>query len=150
MTTLAESKVGQKALRNIGVVQTRAAFTELAFANPTSLVKTLRPQPSVLNIPFVITDDGNAARSYDWEILLTSPQTRTIATGTVELAARQQAYLDPLIRLGCSGRTRVSVRLSSGEQIDFWATCVAPPTPAPRGHGAGRPRTVGGSGRTGA
>jgi hypothetical protein len=140
LITLAQDHVGQTALRKIGVVGSPAHYSELAFVDPAHLPDTLRPTPSPMHIAFTVTNHVSASQTYGWEIDATGASSRVLASGTLEVAHGRQAYLDPEIILGCSRRTRVTVRLTSGDSIDFWAKCLRQPKRGRRGRARGRAR----------
>jgi hypothetical protein len=139
-TSLAQSGVGQRELRRIGLLSTAAGYTEVAFANPAKLPTTLQSSPRALHVAFTVTNRQRAAVSNGWQVVQTQPDRRILASGQVYVDQGQQAYVDPAIAVGCSQRTQITVALGSGQQIGFWVDCVRTATPTPRRESAGRPR----------
>jgi hypothetical protein len=124
VTTLAQSSVGQRALRHIGVGSMPSRYTELAFIDPAKLPNTVHRIPSRLQTAFTITNHERAATTYHWRIVATDVQSRVLDAGQVLVEQGHRAYVDPLITTGCSSRTRFTIQLSSGEHIGFWANCI--------------------------
>jgi hypothetical protein len=122
-TTLAQSKTGQRALAHVGVGSAPTRYTELAFASPATIPSTLHRIPRSLHAAFTITNRERGVATYHWEITATDVRTRVLHTGDVYVGQGDRVYLNPMIKLGCSRRTRITVRLSSGQHIDFWADC---------------------------
>jgi hypothetical protein len=126
VTTLAQSGIGQRALRHVGVGSTPTRYTELAFVDPANLPNIMRRAPGRLPTAFTITNHEHAATTYRWQIVATDLQSRVLDSGEVLVDQGHRAYVDPLITTGCSSRTRFTVQLSSGEHIGFWANCIRP------------------------
>jgi hypothetical protein len=124
VTTLAQSSVGQRALRHLGVGSSPSRYTELAFVDPAKLPNTVHRVPSRLQTAFTITNHERVPTTYRWQILATDRQSRLLDSGQVLVEQGHLAYVDPLIMTGCSSRTRFTVQLSSGEHIGFWADCL--------------------------
>jgi hypothetical protein len=125
LTTFAESHAGQVALTRLGVVGPSDRYTELAFVAAQHLPPHLPRTPTAIHLPFTITNHEHQSESYSWKIVATGTATQQLASGEVLVREGQQAYLDPRITLTCSSsRTRVNIRLSSGEYIDFLAQCA--------------------------
>ncbi len=126
ITTLAQSGIGQRALRHIGVGSTPTRYTELAFVDPTELPTTVHRVPSRLPTAFTITNHEHATTTYHWQIVATDLRARVLDAGQVLVEQGHRAYVDPLITTGCSSRTRFTVQLTSGEHIGFWVNCIRP------------------------
>jgi hypothetical protein len=126
IATLAQSSIGQRTLRRIGVRGTPTRYTELAFLDPATLPNTVHRVPSRLQTGFTITNHEDAATTYRWQIVATDLRPRVLDSGRVLVDQGHRAYVDPLITTGCSSRTRFTVQLSSGEHIGFWANCIRP------------------------
>jgi hypothetical protein len=124
LTTFAQSKPGHRALRSVGVVGEPARYTELAFVAPAQLPTRLRRATQTLHVPFTIANHEHAAVSYKWTVSVSGSRTEVASSGVVPVSAGRQATVDPFVRVRCDQRTRVTVRLSSGEHIDFWVTCT--------------------------
>jgi hypothetical protein len=124
LTTLAQSQAGQRALKQLGIVDGPAAFTELGFDNPLELPTTVHRAPSPVLIPFTVTDHSSRSARYGWKVVIAGTPERVLRSGSVLLGARQAVTIVPRIELGCATRTRVNVALSSGEHIGFWAACA--------------------------
>ncbi len=133
LTTFAQSRAGQSELKRLGIVGPRAAFTELAFVDPLKLPSTLHPAPHLVLIPFTITNHATRPASYSWQIAIAGTRQRVLRSGSAFLEGGEAVTIATRVELGCTTRTRVNVRLSSGESIGFWATCVGRP-PAPTAH----------------
>jgi hypothetical protein len=123
-TTFAQSRTGQRALADVGVGSVPNRYTELAFASPARLPSRVHRTSRRLHTPFTITNRERAARTYHWEIVATDVHTQMLNAGAAYVAQGQRVYLDPVTRVGCSRRTRITVGLSSGQHIDYWADCV--------------------------
>jgi hypothetical protein len=123
-TTFAQSGTGQRALADLGVGSAPNRYTELAFASPARLPNSVHRTPRRMHTAFTITNRERAARTYHWEIAATDVHTRVLSAGAAYLAQGHRVYLDPVTRVGCSGRTRITVRLSSGQHIGYWAGCI--------------------------
>jgi hypothetical protein len=124
LTTLAQSRIGQRELRRVGLVAPPPPFTALAFVDPQRLPSTIHQRPRALTIPFTITNSGSRAASYGWEIVAAGTAQQTLGSGSVQVPKGKTATVDPHVQVGCAGRTRVNVILSTGESIGFWADCV--------------------------
>lgn len=120
----AQTSAGQRTLRRIGVAVPPARYTELAFADPARLPRTISRAPSRLPAAFTIANHEGAAVTYRWQVLQTQPATRVLSAGEAYVPLGQRRYVDPKIVLGCSGRTRITVRLASGPRIAYYADCV--------------------------
>jgi hypothetical protein len=124
ITTLAQSSVGQRALRHVGVGSMPSRYTELAFFDPAKLPNTVHRVTSRLQTAFTITNHEPAATTYHWQVVAMEPQFQVLDAGQVLVARGHRAYVDPVITTGCSSRTRFTIQLSSGEHIGFWANCI--------------------------
>jgi hypothetical protein len=123
LTMFAQSKTGQRELRRIGVTAPPPPLTALALVDPAGLPTALHERPAAIAIPFTITNQSTSARSYRWEIVAAGTRRRMLSSGSVRVARAQTATVSPRLKLGCAGRTRVNVLLSSGDSVGFWASC---------------------------
>lgn len=138
-TALAQSSVGQSALRNVGVVARAARYSELAFVDPLDLPTAVYRTPSQLTLPFTITNREGARHTYIWQLLVSDGASRVSRTGSVQLAPGQQAELDPSLTFRCVSRTRLVVGISTGQEIGSWTTCLQGPPPLATKSASGTP-----------
>jgi hypothetical protein len=127
LTIFAQTQPGQSALTRLGVIGPSQRYTELAFVGAQHLPTTLLRTSTRLHLPFIITDREGRAERYGWAVLngISATATRKLATGETSLRPDQKAYVDPALTIGCTGsQTRVAIRLTSGQVIDFIAQCV--------------------------
>ena len=126
LTTFAQSRPGQSALRHLGVVGPAQRYTELAFVGAQHLPTTLPRAATALHLPFTITNREGRTQQYGWSILkrLSATMTQKLTAGEASLRDGQEAYVDPAVTISCTSyQTRVAVRLTSGQVIDFVARC---------------------------
>jgi hypothetical protein len=129
LAAIAQSKVGQSALKNVGVAAPPVRYTELAFVDPLHLPVAVRNTPSPLDLPFTITNRQHETRTYGWRVLVMGGLPQVAARGSVRLAPGAQGYLNPRLTLSCTQRARVTVEITTGQEIGFWARCaVVPPS----------------------
>lgn len=138
LAIVAQSGFGQRELRRLGVVGPRDQFTELAFVAPARLPNTLSARGATLHVPFTVTSHERGVTTYTWQIAGAPARGARGNAGLISLRPGQQTYLDPVITLGCSARTQISVTLGSGQRISFWAACI----PAARSVAGGRVHTA--------
>jgi hypothetical protein len=125
LATFAQSKAGQRQLREIGVAARPSGYTELAFVDPLRLPHTLRTAPTKLHVAFTITSREPATRTFVWQLTVRgATPSGVIRTGSVQLQPGARSYIDSTVSLRCSGRTRLTVTLATGEHIGLWASCV--------------------------
>lgn len=74
-------------------------------------------------VQFTIANHNAAEKAYHWQIGVAQPDPHVLKTGDVRLANGAQAYVERVIAVRCSRRTQIAVRLSTGQQIDFWIEC---------------------------
>jgi hypothetical protein len=82
-----------------------------------------------LLVDFTLTNHEGAAVAYHWRIAVSQPHPHVAKAGDVVVAPGSQASLAPVVNVTCSRRTLVTVSLSSGEHVDYWADCLAAQTP---------------------
>jgi hypothetical protein len=114
-------------LRDAGLYETPATYTELAFSQSAALPSTLAEPSGNVKVSFGIHNVSDAAHSYQWSIAVVhSGKSQVKATGTVPLPAQGRISLARSVAAACaSGRTQVVVRLAApAESINFWVTCV--------------------------
>jgi hypothetical protein len=127
LAAAAQSEVGQRALRTLGVAGSGARYTELAFIDPRRLPTSVSRTPTTLHLPFTITNREGTTRTYTWTMTASGPPAQLLRGGTLTVGNGEQADLDPSVRLACTRRTRITVSISTGQAIGLWATCVVQP-----------------------
>jgi hypothetical protein len=126
LTTFAQSSAGRRELRRLGIVGQPAAYTELSFNDPLTLPSTLNRTPHAALIPFTITNRSTHVTRYAWKVVLAGIGRVVLHSGATQLGAGQAMMVVAPVEVGCVTRSRVSVILSTGESIGFWAACVGP------------------------
>ena len=122
----AQTQPGHAVLKAVGLYETPASYTELAFAQPGELPQTLTKANSNISVSFSIHNVSSAGRSYQWSIALErAGKTQVKTTGTLESPAQGQTVITRSLDVSCpSGRVQVVVKLASPAQsIGFWLTC---------------------------
>ena len=128
---LAQTQPGHVLLRDTGLYETPAVYTELAFNDPGALPNALEKPNGTVKVSFGIHNVSYAARSYRWSIrLVQACKNRVEASGAAQTPAQGRAGVTRSVAAACvGGRLQVVVRLASpAESISFWVTC--PPTAA--------------------
>lgn len=128
---LAQTQQGHALLRNVGLYETPAAYTELTFSEPGDLPTTVARPSSSVNVSFGIHNVTDNARAYVWSIVLVhSDKSQVKASGSAQAPAQgRTAVTRPVVVACVGGRVQVVVRLASpAESISFWMTC--PPAPS--------------------
>jgi hypothetical protein len=123
---LAQTQQGHVVLRDVGLYETPATYTELAFSQPGDLPETLTKPNSDIKVSFSIHNVSTDLRSYQWSIVLVSAgKSHVQATGTVLSPAQSQTLVSRSVGTTCAGsRLQVVVRLASPAQsISFWMNC---------------------------
>jgi hypothetical protein len=124
---LAQTQPGHAALADVGLYETPATYTELAFSDPGHLPGALPKPTSSIAVSFTIHNVSGDSRSYQWSILLAlSGKSHVAASGTVLSPAQGQTAVTRSVTASCVGvRLQVTVRLASpAESISFWMTCA--------------------------
>lgn len=133
VTTFAQSHAGQRTLTRLGLVGPAQRYTELAFVGAQHLPTQLQRSLTEVHLPFTITNREGRAQRYGWTIVKRTgtTTTRQLAIGAMSLRDGQQAYLDPEVAVSCTAsETRIDIRLTSGEVIDFVVQCTGRASPA--------------------
>ena|SRR5436305_1002188 len=124
VTTFAQTGSGQSVLKHIGVGSEPSRYTELAFVDPAKVPNKLYRSRGQLLVQFTIANHEGRVTTYHWQVVVSQPRPRVATAGQVSLASGAHTYLDPVITVSCSRRTQVTVRLSTGDYIQYWADCV--------------------------
>lgn len=128
---LAQTQQGHSVLRDVGLYETPATYTELAFSAPGNLPGTLSKPNSSIEVSFSIHNVSSSLHSYQWSIVLVhAGKSQVKANGTLRSPGQGQAKVTKSVVAACAGgRLQVIVRLASpAESISFWVTC--PPAAA--------------------
>jgi hypothetical protein len=128
---LAQTQQGHSVLRDVGLYETPATYTELAFSAPGNLPETLSKPNGNIEVSFSIHNVSGSLRSYQWSIVLVhAGKSQVKASGTLLSPGQGQAEVTRSVAAACAGgRLQVTVRLASpAESISFWVTC--PPVAA--------------------
>jgi hypothetical protein len=123
---LAQTQRGHVLLRDTGLYETPAVYTELAFTDPGALPRALATPDGTVKVSFGIHNVSYAARSYQWSIgLAHAGKNRVEASGAVQTRAQGRTGVTRSVAAACvGGRLQVVVRLASpAESISFWVTC---------------------------
>jgi len=123
----AQTQQGHAALRDVGLYETPATYTELAFSDPGHLPAALPKPTSSIAVSFTIHNVSGDSRSYQWSIVLALPgKTQVAAHGTALSPAQGQTEVTRSVTASCVGvRLQVTVRLTTpAESISFWTTCA--------------------------
>ena len=114
-------------MADVGIYETPATYTELAFSQPTALPTTLEEPSGDVKVSFGVHNVSDAAQSYQWSIAVVhSGKSQVKASGTVPLPAEGRTSITRSVVAACAGgRTQVVVRLADpAESINFWVTCT--------------------------
>jgi hypothetical protein len=134
---LAQTSQGHVVLRDTGLYEPPATYTELTFNDPAALPSLLKKPSSNIKVSFSIHNVSNVSRSYQWSIdLVHANESQVKASGTAQTPAQGRIVVNRSVAATCvGGRMQVVVRLNSpGESIGFWMTC--PPTAVKKQVGA--------------
>jgi hypothetical protein len=129
---LAQTQQGHVLLRNVGLYETPAVYTELTFSDPGSLPSALSKPNQNVKVSFSIHNVSGVSRTYQWSIVFVhSGKSQLKATGAVVTLAQGRTGITKSLVAACTGgRLQVVVRLASpAESVGFWVTC---PTAAKR------------------
>lgn len=124
---LAQTQQGHAVLRDVGLYEAPATYTELAFSDPGHLPGALPKPTSGIKVSFTIHNVSVDSRSYQWSIVLAhSGKSQVAANGTAASPAQGQTEVTRSVTASCVGvRLQVTVRLTSpAESISFWMTCA--------------------------
>jgi hypothetical protein len=123
---LAQTQQGHSVLRDVGLYQTPATYTELAFSSPGNLPETLSKPNSDIDVSFSIHNVSSNLRSYQWSIVIVhAGKSQVKASGTLVSPGQSHAKVTRSVAAACAGgRLQVTVHLASpAESISFWVTC---------------------------
>ena len=123
---MAQTQQGHAALHSVGLYETPANYTELAFSDPGHLPEALTKPSGNINVSFTIHNVSGDSHSYQWTIILAnSGKDKVPANGTVLSPAQGQTEVTRSVKTYCvNSRLQVTVRLNSpAESISFWMTC---------------------------
>jgi hypothetical protein len=123
---LAQTQPGHAVLRDAGLYETPAAYTELTFSAPGTLPDAVAKPNASVTVAFGIHNVSNDSRNYNWSIVLVhSGKSQVKASGTVLTMAQGRSSVSKSVPAACSsGRVQVVVRLASpAESISFWVAC---------------------------
>lgn len=127
---LAQTPKGHMLLRDAGLYETPATYTELAFSDPRALPNSLPSPDSNVQVSFGIHNVSDVSRSYQWSIVLVhAAKSQVGASGTVQTPPQGRTAVTRSVAAACvGGRLQVVARLASpAESISFWLTCPAAP-----------------------
>jgi hypothetical protein len=122
----AQTRPGHAVLRDVGLYETPATYTELAFSEPGKLPAALTKPNNNIKVSFTVHNASSASRTYQWSIaLVQAGKSQVKATGAVLSPAQGRAEVSKSVGVACAGaRLQVVVRLASpAESISFWMTC---------------------------
>ncbi len=125
---LAQTQQGHAVLADVGLYQTAAPETELAFTEPGALPTALEKLNGTVKVSFDIHNVSVNSRSYTWSVFLVHADNSQVkASGSVLTPAQDQTVVTKSVVAACvGGRLQVIVRLASpAESISFWMTCPA-------------------------
>lgn len=123
---LAQTGSGADVLRSLGVRSDANGFTELSYAQPTTLpVRTVRREQ--VSVPFIVHNVETAPRAYAWEVVRRgSGGEAVLAHGTTKrLRAGEAAYVPARFMVPCERAVSdIAMRLVGVKQtIDFVTHC---------------------------
>jgi hypothetical protein len=124
--SLAQTQQGHAVLGSVGLYETPASYTELAFSDPGHLPGALATPNASIKVSFTIHNVSGNSRSYQWSIILANSGKDQVATnGTALSPAQGQTEVTRSVKTYCvNSRLQVTVRLASpAESISFWMTC---------------------------
>lgn len=127
-TGFAQTQPGHALLRDTGLYETPATYTELTFSAPGSLPSAVAKPNANIIVAFGIHNVSDASRSYHWSIVLVqASKSETKASGTAQTSAKGRSTISKSVATACtSDRVQVVVKLASpAESISFWVACPA-------------------------
>jgi len=127
-TGVAQTSPGHAVLRDMGLFETPASYTELAFTNAASVEEAfLGKTKAPITVSFSIHNVTGAARAYQWSIetVLHTGKTQVNASGAVSVPVQGRVTVSKKVTLSCpAGRDEVVVKLASpAESLNFWLSC---------------------------
>jgi hypothetical protein len=128
---LAQSQPGHALLRDTGLYETPATYTELTFSAPADLPSAVARPSANITVAFGIHNVSGDSHDYHWSITLVhSGKSQVKASGTALTAAQGRTAVTKSVAAACtSGRVEVVVQLADpAESISFWVTCPAATT----------------------
>jgi hypothetical protein len=123
---LAQTQPGHTLLRDTGLYETPAAYTELTFSAPGNLPSAAAKPNASISVAFGIHNVSGDSRDYRWSIMLVhSGKSRVKASGTVLTPAQGRTEVTKSVAADCtSGRVQVVVQLAdTPDSISFWVIC---------------------------
>jgi hypothetical protein len=123
---LAQTQPGHTLLRDTGLYETPATYTELTFSAPGDLPSAVALPNASITVAFGIHNVSGDSRDYHWSIVLVhSDKSQVKASGTVPTPAHGRSAVTKSVAAACtSGRVQVVVQLANpAESINFWVTC---------------------------
>lgn len=135
---LAQTSQGHALLRDAGLYEVPASYTELAFTDAGALPNTLTLAKKQVPVSFSVHNVSGSSQTYQWSIAVTRDgKSQVKAAGTVGVPAQGKATVTRSVTTACgtAPKVQVVVRLASpAESIDFWALCP-PSTPTTNAKG---------------
>lgn len=122
----AQTQQGHVLLGDVGLYETPATYTELAFSQPGNLPENLTKANSNISVSFSIHNVSSGFRSYQWSILLVrAGKSQVKANGTLESPGQGETEITRSVAVACpSGRAELVVQLANpAESVSFWMTC---------------------------
>lgn len=123
---LAQTQPGHAALRDTGLYETPATYTELTFSTPGDLPSAVTEPNTKVTVAFGIHNVSGDSRDYHWSIMLDhSGKGQVSASGTALTPPQGRTTVTRSVATGCTGsRVQVVVQLASpAESIGFWVNC---------------------------
>lgn len=123
---LAQTRQGHVLLHKVGLYETPASYTGLAFSEPDALPNTLLKPTSSVRVSFGIHNVSHAPRAYQWSIVFVhAGKSQVKVSGDAQTPAQGRTEVTRSVVASCvGGRLQVVVRLASpAESISFWMTC---------------------------
>jgi hypothetical protein len=124
--SLAQTQPGHVLLRDTGLYETPAVYTELMFSEPEALPSALEKPSGNVKVSFGIHNVSDASRSYQWSIVFVhAGKSQVKASGVVQTPPQGLIGITRSLVTACvGGRLQVVVRLANpAESISFWMTC---------------------------
>ncbi len=121
----AQSPPGQAELTRLGLGGPPARYTELAIRGSLEPPPTVSNRPSVMLLPFTITNNEDRAMTYRWRVSASPGATARGGRGVVSLGDEHEAILESAVTVTCAApRAQITLQLDTGERLSVWATCV--------------------------
>lgn len=123
---LAQTQQGHVILRNVGLYEPPAVYTELTLSNPDAPPITLAKPNGSVAVSFDVYNVSGTPRSYQWSIAFVhANKSQLKASGAVFTPAQGHAEVTKSLAAACTGgQLEVVVRLASqAEAVSFWVTC---------------------------